>query len=98
MLCKYVRLLASVGIAALFSLARPTPALAQTYLGPNLRPFAVLAGTTVTCTGSSTIPGDVGGSPGTAITGFPAPPCTDVGTLRTPPASDPAQLDLTAAY
>ena len=97
MLCKYVRLPASVGLAALFCLARAAPALAQPYLGPNLRPFAVLAGTTVTCTGSSTITGDVGVSPGTAITGFPAP-CTDVGTPRTPPASDPAQLDLTAAY
>src|ERR1700676_2793062 len=95
--CKCVRLLASVGIAALFSVVRPAPALAQTYLGSNLRPFAVLAGTTVTCTGASIRTGDVGVSPGTAIAGFPAP-CTDVGTPRTPPASDPAQLDLTAAY
>jgi hypothetical protein len=97
MSCKCVRPLASVGIAALLSLVRPTPALAQTYLGANLRPFAVLAGTTVTCAGASTITGDVGVSPGSAIVGFPAP-CTDVGTLRTPPASDPAQLDLTTAY
>lgn len=97
MLRNGVRLLASVGLAALVSLAHPSPALAQGYLGANLRPFAVLAGTTVTCAGASTITGDVGVSPGSAIVGFPAP-CTDVGTLRVPPASDAAQLDLTAAY
>jgi Ice-binding-like len=96
MLHKSFRLLASLGLAALFSLA-PSPALAQGYLGPNLIPYAVLAGTTVTCTGASTITGDVGVSPGAAIIGFPAP-CTDVGTLRTPPSSDPAQAALTTAY
>ena len=92
-----VRLLASVGLSALISLSTPTPARAQAYLGANLTPFAVLAGTTVTCAGASVITGDVGVSPGTAIVGFPSP-CTDVGTLRVPPASDPAQLELTAAY
>ena len=97
MLSKSARLLAIVGLAALFSFARPSPALAQAYLGSNLRSFAVLAGTTVTCAGASTVTGDVGVSPGTAIGGFPAP-CTDVGTLRTPPSSDPAQADLTTAY
>ena len=97
MLCKCVRLMAIVGLAALFSFARPSPALAQTYLGPNLSPFAVLAGTTVTCTGASTITGNVGVSPGSAIVGFPAP-CTDVGTLVIPPASNQAQSDLTTAY
>src|SRR6476659_5952523 len=97
MLSKCMRLLASVGLLGLFSFAVPSPALAQGYLGANARPFAVLAGTTVTCAGASTITGAVGVSPGAAIVGFPAP-CTDVGTLRVPPASDPAQLDLTAAY
>jgi hypothetical protein len=92
-----VRLLASVGLSALISLATPTSAQAQAYLGTNLSPFAVLAGTTVTCAGASLITGDVGVSPGTAIVGFPSP-CTVVGTLRVPPASDPAQLELTAAY
>jgi hypothetical protein len=92
-----VRLPASVGLVALVSWGIPSSAMAQAYLGANLRPFAVLAGTTVTCAGASSITGDVGVSPGTAIVGFPSP-CTDVGTLRVPPASDPAQLDLTAAY
>lgn len=88
------RLLTSV---ALLSLALPSSALAQGYLGSNLTPFAVLAGTTVTCTGASTITGNVGVSPGSAITGFPAP-CTDVGTLVTPPTSNSAQLALTTVY
>ena len=96
MLRKCVRLLAG-WFAVVFALALPSTARAQGYLGPNLRPFAVLAGTTVTCTGASVITGDVGVSPGAANVGFPAP-CTDVGTLRIPPASDPAQLELTAAY
>ncbi len=92
-----VRLLASVGLVALFSWGIPSSAVAQAYLGANLRPFAVLAGTTVTCAGASLITGDVGVSPGTAIVGFPAP-CVDVGTLRVPPASDAAQLELATAY
>src|SRR5580700_5764318 len=33
--------------------------------------FAVLAGSTVTNTGSSVVTGNVGVSPGTAVTGFP---------------------------
>jgi hypothetical protein len=97
MVRKCVRLLASVGLGAVCSLAAPSTVLAQGYLGANLRPFAVIAGSTVTCTGASNITGDVGVSPGSAITGFPSP-CTDVGTLRIPPAADPAQIDLTAAY
>jgi Ice-binding-like len=97
MLRTGVRLVAGVGLTAFVSLAAPSPALAQGYLGANLRPYAVLAGTTVTCAGASVITGDVGVSPGAAIVGFPAP-CTDVGVLQTPPASNPGQADLTAAY
>src|SRR5450756_644266 len=43
--------------------------------------FAVLGSSTVTCTGVSTITGDVGVSPGSAVTGFPAP-CTDLGVIH----------------
>ncbi|MGZ5357158.1 MAG: ice-binding family protein [Solirubrobacterales bacterium] len=65
--------------------------------------FAVLAGTTVTNTGPTVVNGDLGISPGTACTGFPAP-CTGGpgivnGTIHSADAAAAqAQLDLTAAY
>jgi len=59
--------------------------------------FAVLAGSTVTNTGPSTINGDLGVNPGTAITGFP--PGTVNGTIHAADAvSAQAQSDLTIAY
>ncbi len=59
--------------------------------------FAVLAGSTVTNTGSSSVLGDLGVSPGTAVTGFP--PGTVVGTIHAGgTVADQAQSDLTDAY
>jgi Ice-binding-like/PEP-CTERM motif len=59
--------------------------------------FAVLAGSTVTNTGPSIIWGNVGVSPGTAITGFP--PGTVNGTTYSGDAiAAQAQIDLTKAY
>ena len=59
--------------------------------------FAVLAGSTVTNTGATTVTGDLGVSPGTAVTGFP--PGTVNGTTHAgDPAAAQAQLDLTTAY
>jgi len=59
--------------------------------------FAVLAGSTVTNTGPSTINGDLGVNPGTAITGFP--PGTVNGSIHAADAvSAQAQADLTIAY
>ncbi len=58
--------------------------------------YAVLAGSTITNTGATTINGDVGLSPGTAVTGFP--PGTVVGTTRTAAAAAPAQAGLVTAY
>ena len=62
--------------------------------------YSVLAGTTVTCTGSTTVVGDVGVSPGSAITGFPVP-CI-AGPPGTTHAADQnaadAQLANTAAF
>ncbi|MFE9428299.1 ice-binding family protein [Kitasatospora sp. NPDC006697] len=59
--------------------------------------FAVLAGQSVSNTGSSVITGDVGVSPGTAISGFP--PGMVNGTIHSADAvAAQAQNDLTTAY
>jgi hypothetical protein len=60
--------------------------------------FAVLAGTTVTNTGPTVISGDLGVSPGSAVTGFPPGTVID-GTIHAADATAAqAQVDLTAAY
>jgi uncharacterized repeat protein (TIGR01451 family) len=60
--------------------------------------FAVLGGSTVTNTGSTTIVGDVGVSPGTAITGFP-PGVVSGGTINAGDATaTQAQTSLATAY
>src|ERR1700722_10603696 len=60
--------------------------------------FAVLAGTTVTNTGPSMIDGDLGVSPGTAVTGFPPGIVAD-GTIHIADGvAAGAQSDLTTAY
>jgi len=59
--------------------------------------FAVLAGATVTNTDGTTVTGDLGVSPGTAVTGFP--PGTVVGTIHAADsAAAGAIADLTIAY
>lgn len=61
-------------------------------------PFAVLAGTTVTNTGPSVISGDLGVSPGSAVTGFP-PGQVINGTQHVADAvALQAQNDVTTAY
>lgn len=59
--------------------------------------FRVLAGVTVTSTGDTTVLGDLGVSPGTAIVGFP--PGRVFGTIHAADAvAAQAQVDLTLAY
>ncbi len=89
---------AAAGAIALFIASQP--ALAETApvgLG-TAGSFAVLAGTTVTNTGPSTISGDLGVSPGTAVTGFP-PGIVSNGTIHSADGvAAGAQSDLTTAY
>lgn len=65
--CRPLSVLVAFGIAAL--LLAPSFASAQIALG-TAQNFGVLAGSTVTNTGPSHVFGNVGVSPGTAITGF----------------------------
>lgn len=68
----------------------------QVKLG-TVNSFAILAGSTVTNTGPSTINGDLGLSPGSSVTGFP--PATLNGAMHiTDAVAGIAQNDLTTAY
>ncbi len=60
--------------------------------------FAVLGGTTVTNTGSTVITGDLGVSPGAAVTGFPPGSLVDGTQHVADAAALQAQADLTTAY
>ncbi len=59
--------------------------------------FAVLAGSTVTNSGATTVNGDLGLSPGSSVTGFP--PGMVIGIIHVAdPTAVQAKLDLTTAY
>jgi hypothetical protein len=97
------RSFANIGPVAFLTLVLTTglfkPALAQT--APSLgtaQSFAVLGSTTVTNTGPSVITGDLGVSPGTAVTGFP-PGIVDGGsTYKADVIAAKARADATTAY
>src|ERR1035437_7343803 len=92
--CRFV---AIVAFAALFC----GPSRAQAQRAPSLgtaQSFAVLGGSTLTNTGSSTVTGDLGLSPGTSVTGFP-PGLVVSGTIHAADAvALAAQNSLTIAY
>ena len=88
-----------IAMAVLLSAASLQSASAQT--APTLgaaQPFAVLGASTVTNTGATIITGDLGVSPGTAVTGFP-PGIMNGGTIHAADAvALQAQNATTAAY
>ncbi|MGZ3386644.1 MAG: ice-binding family protein [Isosphaeraceae bacterium] len=91
-------MLAVAAALGLAGIAPSSDAEAQTLLG-TAESFGVLAGSTVTNTGSSVIQGNVGVSPGSAITGFPPGIVVPPGTIHGPDGvSGQAQIDLTTAY
>ena len=89
---------AAAGAIALF-IASQSAAAAPAPVGLGTAgSFAVLAGTTVTNTGPSSISGDLGVSPGSAVTGFP-PGIVSNGTIHSADGvAAGAQSDLTTAY
>jgi len=91
----YLRLMTVIGLAQ-FLLLAPT-ASAQISLG-TAQNFGVLAGSTATNTGATTVNGNVGVSPGSAVTGFP-PGVVVGGAIHSNDAvAMQAQNDLTTAY
>ena len=77
--------------------ALPAPAQIAPSLG-SAQSFAVLAGSTVTSTGASVITGNLGVSPGSAVTGFP-PGLIASGAIHGADAAARAAQDaVTAAY
>jgi hypothetical protein len=88
----YAIVLACAAFAAFLSSAT---ALAQAFLG-TAQPYAVLAGSAITCTTSASITGDLGISPNDAssISG----PCTVTGTTKVGAAAAGAKADLVTAF
>jgi len=80
---------ASLLIAVVFAGLLCDASSASAQIAPSLgsaQSFAVLSGSTVTNTGASTITGDLGVSPGAAVTGFP-PGLVVSGTIHAADAS-----------
>ena len=92
---RFGSVLASLGAALLFFAT--SPAAAQISLG-TAQSFGVLAGSTVTNTGATTVNGNVGVSPGSAVSGF-GPGVIVGGAIHSNDAvAMQAQNDLTTAY
>jgi len=92
--CDMRKLLLAIGMLSMgnLGLAQSAPPLG------SAQTFAVLGASTVTNTGPTVITGDLGVSPGTAVTGFPPGRVTG-GTLHAGDASaNAAQADAHAAY
>ncbi len=84
-------LVAMLAVPSAGMAAEPTVPLGAT------QDFAILAGQTITNTGNSVITGDIGVSPGSAITGFP-PGTVSATTHSNDALAIQAQTDWTTAY
>ncbi|MEX1199100.1 MAG: ice-binding family protein [Pseudohongiellaceae bacterium] len=89
----------AVSTAVLVAVAIPSSVSAQSVpdLGEAAQ-FAVLAGSTVTNTGSTIVTGELGVSPGTAITGFPPGEVRDGQIRSNDDVAAQAVADLLSAY
>src|SRR5659263_591082 len=93
---QYLSILAIVGFAALFFGVSPALGATAPTLG-TAQSYGILGSTTVTNTGPTIVNGDLGVSPGTAVTGFP--PGIVTGTIHSADAAaGQAQIDVTTAY
>jgi hypothetical protein len=88
---------ALVALGAAFFLLVSNPIAAQISLG-TAQSFGVLGGSTVTNTGATTVNGNVGVSPGTAVTGFPPGVIIGGAIHNNDAVAVQAQNDLTIAY
>jgi type VI secretion system secreted protein VgrG len=90
--------LCGLGLAVfLFSAADAYPAAINVDLG-TADAFAILAGSTVTNTGATIVHGNLGVSPGSAVTGFPLGILTAGAIHMADAVALQAQNDLTTAY
>jgi type VI secretion system secreted protein VgrG len=81
-----------LGDAAIAAAAQPTVQLG------TAASFAVLAGSTVTNTGPSSVEGSLGLAPGTAVTGFPPGHVSNGSTYKANAVALQAKADLTTGY
>lgn len=90
--------IAGIILASALALYAAPAAMAAPVNLATASPFVVLGGTTVTNTGPSVLNGDLGVSPGTALTGFGLPAVVNGATHANDAVAAQAQSDLTSAY
>lgn len=97
-LARLLLVCAPLSMACELSVPEPVSGVAQAVSLGSAKSFAALASSTLTNTGATTVLGNLGVSPGTAITGFP-PGSVTRGKIHAGDATAAqAQIDVTAAY